>query len=186
MKKLNKIKIDVTSEEGITKLLSLVNEDMILLREGLASLCNQINRIRAFDKILMRVMDKAGIIDESDLKNLSNDLYKKQAGQLIQKYKSLRNNINEIEDAYDTMNTEHPDDFIEDDFDEEGNPVHEAQDIKTNRRETMMDSLLANWEWILLAFYTLEKIVKLSPSKKDDIIFDSVIKPIWDKLPFGK
>ena len=50
----------------------------------------------------------------------------------------------------------------------------------------MIDTLMANWEWILLAFYTLEKIVKLSPSKKDDIIFDSVIKPIWDKLPFGK
>ena len=44
----------------------------------------------------------------------------------------------------------------------------------------------SNWEWILLAFYTLEKIVKLSPSKKDDIIFDTVLKPIWDKLPFGK
>ena len=50
----------------------------------------------------------------------------------------------------------------------------------------MMDVLLANWEYILVGFYALEKIVKLSPSKKDDIIFDSVIKPIWDKLPFGK
>ena len=49
----------------------------------------------------------------------------------------------------------------------------------------MMDTLLANWEWIMLGFYTLEKIVKLSPSKKDDILFDSVIRPIFDKLPFG-
>ena len=46
--------------------------------------------------------------------------------------------------------------------------------------------IIANWEWILVGFYTLEKIVKLSPSKKDDIIFDSVIKPVWDQLPFGK
>ena len=45
--------------------------------------------------------------------------------------------------------------------------------------------IAANWEWILLAFYTLEKIVKLSPTKQDDIIFDTVLKPIWDKLPFG-
>ena len=36
----------------------------------------------------------------------------------------------------------------------------------------MMDVLMANWEWIMLGFYTLEKIVKLSPSKKDDILFD--------------
>ena len=32
-----------------------------------------------------------------------------------------------------------------------------------------MEWVLANWEWIMLGFYTLEKIVKLSPSKKDDI-----------------
>ena len=35
----------------------------------------------------------------------------------------------------------------------------------------------------MLAFYTLEKIVKLSPSKKDDVIFDAVLKPLWDSLP---
>ena len=29
-----------------------------------------------------------------------------------------------------------------------------------------MGWITANWEWILLGFYTLEKIVKLSPSKK--------------------
>ena len=46
--------------------------------------------------------------------------------------------------------------------------------------------LLANWEWVMLGFYTIEKIVKLSPSKKDDILFDTIIKPIFDKLPFGK
>ena len=44
----------------------------------------------------------------------------------------------------------------------------------------------ANWEWILLGFYTLEKIVKLSPTKQDDIIFDSILKPIFDKLSSGK
>ena len=50
----------------------------------------------------------------------------------------------------------------------------------------MIDWAIANWEWVMLAFYTLEKIVKLSPTDKDDIIFDTVLKPIWDKLPFGK
>jgi len=50
----------------------------------------------------------------------------------------------------------------------------------------MTEWVLANWEWIMLGFYTLEKIVKLSPTKQDDIIFDAVIKPVWEKLPFGK
>ena len=50
----------------------------------------------------------------------------------------------------------------------------------------MTDWFVANWEWVMLGFYTLEKIVRLSPSKKDDILFDTIIKPVWDKLPFGK
>ena len=43
-----------------------------------------------------------------------------------------------------------------------------------------------NWEWILVGFYTLEKIIKLTPTKYDDILFAAVIKPVWEKLPFGK
>ena len=45
-----------------------------------------------------------------------------------------------------------------------------------------MSFLTSNWEWVLLAFYVIEKIVKLSPSKKDDVIFDMIIKPIVDKI----
>ncbi len=40
----------------------------------------------------------------------------------------------------------------------------------------------SNWEWILLAMYVVEKIVKLSPSKKDDVVFDMLLKPIMDKV----
>jgi hypothetical protein len=40
----------------------------------------------------------------------------------------------------------------------------------------------SNWEWILLAMYVVEKIVKLSPSKKDDVVFDMLLKPIMDKI----
>ena len=45
-----------------------------------------------------------------------------------------------------------------------------------------MSFLTSNWEWVLLAFYVKEKIVKLSPSKKDDVIFDMVLKPIIEKV----
>ena len=44
----------------------------------------------------------------------------------------------------------------------------------------MSEWLVGNWEYILLGFMVLEKIVKLSPSKKDDILFDSIIKPIFN------
>ena len=45
-----------------------------------------------------------------------------------------------------------------------------------------MEMLLANWEWVLLGLYVVEKAIKLSPSKKDDVIFDMIIKPIVDKV----
>jgi hypothetical protein len=45
-----------------------------------------------------------------------------------------------------------------------------------------MQWILGNWEWVLLAFYVLEKVVKLSPTTKDDVIFDMVLKPLFDAL----
>ena len=46
----------------------------------------------------------------------------------------------------------------------------------------MMSFFTANWEWILLSMYVLEKVVKLSPTPKDDVIFDMVLKPIFNAL----
>jgi hypothetical protein len=45
-----------------------------------------------------------------------------------------------------------------------------------------MSFITANWEYILLGLYVLEKVIKLSPSKKDDLIFDMILKPIIDKI----
>ena len=45
-----------------------------------------------------------------------------------------------------------------------------------------MGFLTSNWEYVLLAVYVIEKVVKLSPSKKDDVIFDMIIKPIVEKI----
>mgnify|MGYP003136684737 CR=1 FL=1 len=46
----------------------------------------------------------------------------------------------------------------------------------------MFETLTANWEWVLLGMYVLEKVVKLSPTKKDDVVFDMVLKPIWNAV----
>ena len=37
-----------------------------------------------------------------------------------------------------------------------------------------MGWMLENWEIMLAVFYLAEKIVKLSPSKKDDILVDMI------------
>ena len=46
----------------------------------------------------------------------------------------------------------------------------------------MMSFITSNWEWFLLALYVVEKVIMLSPSKKDDLIWDMVLKPIADKI----
>tara|TARA_R100000808_G_C2142055_1_gene149845 strand:- start:1546 stop:1692 length:147 start_codon:yes stop_codon:yes gene_type:complete len=46
----------------------------------------------------------------------------------------------------------------------------------------MLSLISSNWEWILLALYVVEKAIKLSPSKKDDLVWDMVLKPIVDKI----
>ena len=46
----------------------------------------------------------------------------------------------------------------------------------------MLSFISSNWEWLLLALYVLEKAIKLSPSKKDDLVWDMILKPIVDKL----
>ena len=45
-----------------------------------------------------------------------------------------------------------------------------------------MELLLNNWEYVLLGMYVIEKVIKLSPSKKDDVIFDMVLKPIFNAV----
>ena len=44
-----------------------------------------------------------------------------------------------------------------------------------------MEFLINNWEWILIGFVVLEKIVKLSPATWDDILVDG-INSILEKL----
>ena len=46
----------------------------------------------------------------------------------------------------------------------------------------MFSLISANWEWFLLALYVLEKGIKLSPSKKDDLVWDMILKPILSKI----
>ena len=46
----------------------------------------------------------------------------------------------------------------------------------------MTDWVAANWEYILVAVYAAEKIVKLTPTQYDDIVFDMILKPIKEKL----
>ncbi len=59
----------------------------------------------------------------------------------------------------------------------------EAEDFKiTNWRKEMTKFIVENWEYIMLGFVVLEKIVKATPTKKDDVIFDMIIIPIFNSF----
>ena len=45
-----------------------------------------------------------------------------------------------------------------------------------------MSFIMSNLEWVLLAFYVIEKVVRLSPTKSDDVIFDMILKPIFNTI----
>ena len=45
-----------------------------------------------------------------------------------------------------------------------------------------MENIKDNWEYILLVFFFIEKLVKLTPCKWDDVVFDMVLKPIFNNL----
>ena len=49
----------------------------------------------------------------------------------------------------------------------------------------MVEFLTVNWQYILVVIYVSEKIVKLTPTKYDDIVFDIVVGGIY-KLLGGK
>ena len=46
----------------------------------------------------------------------------------------------------------------------------------------MFEFLTGNWEWFLLGLYVVEKAIKLSPTPKDDLVWDMVLKPIVDAI----
>ena len=46
----------------------------------------------------------------------------------------------------------------------------------------MSEWIAANWEYVLVCVYALEKIVKMTPTKYDDILFDMILKPIKEKF----
>jgi len=46
----------------------------------------------------------------------------------------------------------------------------------------MFEFIATNWEWCLLGLYVLEKAILLSPTKKDDLVWDMVLRPIVDKM----
>ena len=44
--------------------------------------------------------------------------------------------------------------------------------------DPIIDWLAANWQWVLVTFYVLEKVVKATPTKYDDILFDVLVSAI--------
>ena len=46
----------------------------------------------------------------------------------------------------------------------------------------MTEWIAQDWEYVLVDVYAIEKIVKLTQTKYDDILFDMILKPIKEKF----
>ena len=46
----------------------------------------------------------------------------------------------------------------------------------------MIEYLSANWEYVLIAILTVDKVVALSPSEWDDLIWTSIKKAIYKAM----
>ena len=44
--------------------------------------------------------------------------------------------------------------------------------------------IIENWMYLLLAFFILEKVVKLTPIEQDDIVIDFIGKNVWKGLKY--
>ena len=49
-----------------------------------------------------------------------------------------------------------------------------------------MEFLMANLEQCVIGFFVLEKIIRLTPTKHDDIVFDMILSPIAVRLGIKK
>ncbi len=39
-----------------------------------------------------------------------------------------------------------------------------------------------NWMWIMIAFWAAEKVVKLTPTRYDDILIDMIVGPVLQQI----
>ena len=53
-----------------------------------------------------------------------------------------------------------------------------ANSFASATKRILFELITSNWEWFLLGLYVVETAIKLSPSKKDDLIWDMVLKPM--------
>ena len=52
--------------------------------------------------------------------------------------------------------------------------------------ENVLEWLSNEWQWVLLAFVMLEKIGKMSPSEKDDVLVDVIFQGLAKMVGKGK
>ena len=46
----------------------------------------------------------------------------------------------------------------------------------------MTEWITSNWEIVVIVFFVIEKVIKLSPTKSDDILLDMILKPLFEKM----
>ena len=46
----------------------------------------------------------------------------------------------------------------------------------------MTEWIQSNWEIVVIIFFIGEKLIRISPTKNDDILLDMILKPLYEKM----
>ena len=46
----------------------------------------------------------------------------------------------------------------------------------------MTEWIQSNWEIVVIIFFIGEKLIRISPTKSDDILLDMILKPLYEKM----
>ena len=111
--------------DEFTEHMYLVNDGMLQFQRDLGMLAKEINMIKSYMEVVVRVLDKQGIISKEDVKELAVESANKKVEELKKNMKKYEKNMKEETETMQNLITKFKA-SIGAWFDEDGNPIAKA------------------------------------------------------------
>tara|TARA_Y100000593_G_C4206410_1_gene284535 strand:- start:103 stop:486 length:384 start_codon:yes stop_codon:yes gene_type:complete len=111
--------------EEFTEHMYLVNDGMMQFQRDLGMLAKELNVIKSYMEIVVKVLDKQGIISKEDVKELATENVNKKVEAIKKNMKDYEKNIKKETESMQHLITKFKA-SIGSWFDEDGNPIAKA------------------------------------------------------------
>ena len=111
--------------EEFTEHMHLVNDGMLQFQRDLGMLAKELNMMKSYMEIVIKVLDKQGIISKEDVKELAIDNANQKVEAIKKNMKSYEKNMKEETETMQNLITKFKA-SIGAWFDEDGNPIAKA------------------------------------------------------------